>query len=257
MLAHLAVATVLSVSPSGADGHTFDRALRHGGTVTVLAGRYPEQTLSAGGRPTVFVAQGKVVLAGLTVDGATRVELRDLTIEGWTVDTGDRITFRRVTTVGAFFIDAPASHVSIIGGSVGPSHNSNSMIGVPNDNVAQPSRGILIDGVRFHDVSRDPGVHVECLQLAQGDGVVIRRSRFTRCSVFDLFVTWWYFRPKVGPPVHVTIEENVFERTTDGYYSVQFANYAKSYPQVAFRSNACGQGVHLMPGVTRAGNRGC
>jgi hypothetical protein len=188
-----------------------------------------------------------------------------MTIHDWTVDTGSYVTFRRVTTAGAFDIHAPSSHVSILGGSVGPSHNYNSYIDVPNDDIGQPSRSILIDGVRFHDVSRDPGEHVECLHVAQGDGLVIRNSTFTRCSVFDLFVTWWYFRPKVGPPRHVTLSHNVFDRTTDGYYSVFWADYVKRanlpWSDFTVSGNRCGQQIELGPArrvrFSVAGNSGC
>jgi hypothetical protein len=258
MLAQLAIAAALTISPAGANAHTFDNARKKGGVVGVLPGRYPKQILTEGGRPTIFyVRRGTVVVNGLNIEGATYVELRDMTIRGWNIDSGDHITFRRVTTVGAFYINAPASQISIIGGSVGPSHNFNSTIAVPGDDIDQPSHGILIDGVRFHDVSRGPGVDAECLMLAQGDGVVIRNSFFTGCAVFDLFVTWWYFRPKVGPPVHVTITGNHFARTTDGGYSVLFADYAKRYPGVTMRGNFCGQGFHLLPGVVSSGNHGC
>ena len=241
------------VSPQGADGSTFDRALHRAPAasrvVTVLAGRYPKQTLNAGGRPTIFVPKGRVTVDGVELDGASRVEFRNMTMEGWKVTSGSRITFRRVTTHGAFYIYAPSSYVSVIGGSVGPSHNYNSYIAVPSDDVSRPSRHILVDGVRFHDVSRDPGVHVECLMLADGDDVVIRNSTFTRCSVFDLFVTWWYFRPKVGPPTHVTLARNRLDHTVDGYYSLLFADYVTRgglpWSDFVLSGNHCGQGWTL------------
>ena len=166
-------------------------------------------------------------------------------IDGWTVDTGNAITFRRVDTRGTFSIHAPSSNVSVLGGSVGPSHNVGSQIAVPSNSVTRPSRGILIDGVTFHDVSRDPKSHVECLMVAQGDGVTIRNSHFTRCSVFDVFVTWWYFWPKVGPPTHLSILNNVFEKTIDGYYSLKFANYVDraklAWTDVTIKGNVFGQ----------------
>jgi hypothetical protein len=101
--------------------------------------------------------------------------------------------------------------VSVIGGSVGPSQN---YIAVPNDDASRPSRHILVDGVRFDDVSRDPGEHVECLMLADGDGVVIRTE-------------------PTRPPV-------------DGYYSVFFADDVTTaglpWSDFVLSGNRCGQG---------------
>lgn len=267
----LAAATAaLVVSPAGADSHTFDRAYHgapSGSVVLVLKGTYPAQTLTAGMRRVIFApAAGPVSLGGLTLSGVSNIEFRDMSIRGWRVDGGSHIIFRRVVTLGAFYIDAPASWVSLIGGSVGPSHNSNSFIAVPNDDVAAPSRHILIDGVRFHDVTRDPGRHVECLMLADGIDVVIRNSRFENCSVFDLFVTWWSFRPKVGPPTHVRIEHNVFEHTSDGYYSLFWANDVThaSLPWSDFlvTGNVCRQAANFAVGIAQRRfdvrrNRGC
>jgi hypothetical protein len=228
VLAAAVAAAVLTISPAGADSHTFDRAYhaaRPGAVVRVLPGSYPAQDLTAGGGPVIFAGSGSPSVGEVHVDGATNIEFRDLAIHDWTVNTGDHITFRRVRTLGAFFIHAPSSWISIIGGSVGPSHNYSSQIAVPDQKVTQPSRHILIDGVRFHDVTRGEGKHVECLMLADGDGVTIRNSVFTRCAVFDLFVTWWYFWPSVGPPTNVVIQHNSFDPAVDGYYSMLWADY--------------------------------
>lgn len=264
----LASAAVV-VSPVGADTHTFDRAYHRapaGSTVRVLPGTYPAQTLTGGGRRVVFAPSGRVTVGEVELDHASNVEFRDMRIRGWKANGGSHITFRRVTTIGSFYIYAPASWVSVIGGSVGPSHNENSYIAVPDDDVAQPSRHIRIDGVRFHDVTRDANVHVECLHLADGVDVVIRNSRFENCAVFDLFVTWWYFRPKVGPPTQVRIEHNVFGHTSDGYYSMLWADYVNraSLPWSDFTisRNICDQGASFATGSRRErfvvqGNRGC
>jgi hypothetical protein len=270
VLAHaLLAAAAVVVSPAGADTHTFDRAYHRapaGSVVRVRPGAYPAQRLTPGGRRVVFAGSGGVTVGEVRLEGASNVEFRDMRIRGWTADGGSHITFRRVTTLGSFYIYAPASWVSVLGGSVGPSHNVDSYIAVPNDQVAAPSRHILIDGVRFHDVTRDAGVHVECLMLADGVDVVIRNSRFENCAVFDLFVTWWYFRPKVGPPTQVRIEHNVFGHTTDGYYSMLWADYVDraSLPWTAFTvsGNTCGQGASFATGSRRErfvlqGNRGC
>ncbi len=269
MLLAAIAAGALTVSPAGADSHTFDRAYhaaRATATVRVLPGAYPPQVLTAGGRKVVFVPSGAVTVGETHIDGATNVEFRDMTIHDWTVDTGSHITFRRVRTLGAFYIHAPSSWISLIGGSVGPSHNYGSQIAVPSGSVTQPSRQILIDGVRFHDVSRDPDHHIECLMLADGDGVTIRNSVFSRCSVFDLFVTWWYFWPAVGPPTHVVIQNNTFDRTTDGYYSMLWADYVNRaglpWSDIAVTGNTCRQGAQFGAGTQRvrfvvARNRGC
>lgn len=252
MLAALGLAAALAVpttiSPAGATTSTFDRAYhsaRANAIVKVLPGHYPPQTLTPGGHRVIFAPAGGAVSVGeVHVNGATNVEFRDMAMDGWTVASGNGITFRRIRTT-SFYIYAPASRISVIGGSVGPSRNFNSYIAVPSDAVAQPSRHLLIDGVRFHDVSRDPPEHVECLMLAQGEDVVIRNSTFTNCSVFDLFVTWWYFRPKVGPPTNVRISNNRFGKTTDGFFSMQWADYVNQagLPWSGFTvtGNRCGQ----------------
>ncbi len=153
-----------------------------------------------------------------------------------------------------------------IGGGVGPSHNSDSYIAVPDDSITRPSRHIMIDGVRFHDVTRDPGEHVECLMLAQGIDVTIRNSVFTRCSVFDLFITWWEFRPAVGPPSHVRLENNRFDRTTDGYFSFHWADVVakggRSWDTYSIKNNSCGQDADFASAAPRKNflirrNRGC
>lgn len=262
-------AATLTVSPHGADSRTLDSVYHRvpaGSIVHVLPGDYPPQTLRPGGRRVVFSGSRSVTLGNVDIEGASNVEFRNMRIRGWTDDGGSHITFRRVTTLGAFSINAPASWVSVIGGSVGPVHNSSSFIAVPNDTVTEPSRNILIDGVRFHDVTRDPGKHVECLHLADGDGVVIRNSVFENCSVFDLYVTWWYFRPKIGPPTNVTIANNVFGKTSDGYYSMFWADYVNraSLPWAGFTitGNRCGQEASFAGGSRRirfvvTGNKGC
>ena len=200
-------AALLTISPNGADSHTFDRAYhaaRANTVVYVQPGIYPAQQIGGRGRPVAFVGRGKVQVGKTELDGAANIEFRAMRISGWSTSDSDHITFRNVDTNGAFYINAPSSWISVIGGAVGPSRNSDSYIAVPDDSITQPSRHILIDGVRFHDVTRDPGEHVECLMLAQGVDVVIRNSVFTRCSVFDIFITWWSFDPPSDRPRRFT-----------------------------------------------------
>jgi hypothetical protein len=267
-VASVAVAAA-TISPAGATSRTFDNAYhraRSSPIVYVKPGAYPPQQMTGTGHKTVFVPLGRVSVGQTELDGVSRVEFRRMRIAGWTVDDADHVAFRNVKTIGDFFINAPSSWISVIGGAVGPSHNHNSYIAVPDDSITTPSRHILIDGVHFHDVSRDPDQHVECLMLAQGVGVTIRNSTFTRCSVFDIFVTWWEFRPAVGPPTRVRIEHNRFGHTTDGYFSLHWADVVgtnhRTWTAYTIRNNVCGQKADFASAVPRARfvvrrNRGC
>lgn len=262
-------AAVISISPAGADSGTFDHAyhaVRANMIVYVEPGAYPPQHLTSGGRRVVFVGRGTVKVGQTELNGSSNVEFRHMRISGWSANDSDHITFRNIDTAGAFYINAPSSWISVLGGGVGPSRNANSYIAVPDDGITQPSRHVLIDGVRFHDVSRDPGEHVECLMLAQGIDVTIRNSVFTRCSVFDIFVTWWEFRPAVGPPARVRIENNRFDRTTDGYYSLHWTGVVaagqRTWDTYTITGNTCGQKADFPSAAPRKKfvvrkNRGC
>lgn len=265
----LAAAAAISITPAHADAGTFSRAYhanRANPIVYVEPGVYPAQSISGGGRPVVFVGRGRVRVGEIKIEGASHVEFRNMRIDGWSVDDSDHVAFRNVDTHGAFYIDAPSSWISVVGGSVGPSHNADSYIAVPNDSVTRPSQHLLIDGVWFHDVTRSPGRHVECLMLAQGVDVTIRNSVFTRCSVFDVFIDWWYFRPAVGPPTQVRFEHNHFERTTDGYYSLLWAGYVaaahRTWSAYTLVDNTCDQSADFKDANPRTGfvlrhNPGC
>ncbi|HZT90503.1 MAG TPA: hypothetical protein VFA05_00525 [Gaiellaceae bacterium] len=262
-------AAAVSISPVGATATTFDRAYhaaRPNQVVAVQPGAYPPQRLTAGGRPVVFAGSGRVRVGSVQLDGASNVEFRGMRIAGWRVDAANHVTFRNVDTAGAFFIDAPSSWISVIGGSVGPSRDANSFIAVPDDSVTRPSRHVLIDGVSFHDVSRSPGRHVECLMLAQGIDVTIRDSSFVRCSVFDLFVTWWDFRPAVGPPTGVVLEHDRFGHTTDGYFSILWSSVVgvdnRGWSGYTIRDNRCEQRADFASATPRSSfvirrNDGC
>jgi hypothetical protein len=102
--------------------------------------------------------------------------------------------------------------------------------------------------------------------LAQGIDVVIRNSVFTRCSVFDIFITWWEFRPAVGPPSQVRLENNRFDRTTDGYFSLHWSDVVakggRTWNTYAIRNNSCGQDADFASAAPRTNflirrNPGC
>jgi hypothetical protein len=103
--------------------------------------------------------------------------------------------------------------------------------------------------------------------LAQGINVTIRNSLFTRCSVFDLFITWWEFRPAVPPPSNVRLVNNRFDHTVDGYYSVHWADNVVGdaglhWDGYTIVGNRCGQAADFAGAVPRSrfavrANRGC
>ena len=84
--------------------------------------------------------------------------------------------------------------------------------------------------------------------------------------MFDIFITWWEFRPAVGPPTRVRIVNNRFDHTTDGYYSLHWADVLPAYHRVwrdyTIRHNTCRQKADFASATPRVNfvtrkNRGC
>ncbi|MEZ5098366.1 MAG: choice-of-anchor Q domain-containing protein [Thermoleophilia bacterium] len=166
-------------------------------------------------------APGARVRTGeLSIKGARDVEFRGFEADDLFIvplngpDGGPRpenVAFRNMTT--RFFFVRSGKRVSIVGGSVGGIDEAiSSTIGTyPGLPV---SEDVLIDGVTFHDVTRDanPTGHIECLFVQESDRVVIRRSRFTRCDVMDVYVN----DILGGTITNLTIENNAFDQPGDG-----------------------------------------
>jgi hypothetical protein len=218
------------VSPKGSDSNvctqarpcrSFDRAARvarPGQVVEVADGTYGDVNLrgrsKSGQSPIVFqAAPGATPSAGdLDVRNRSHLVFKNLEFRSWYVRHSSDITFRNVKT--RFFFVRSSNGVRILGGSVGPSQDGTSPT-IGNYAGDPVSKNILVDRVLFHDIGRQdsPGSHVECLFLQESSGVVIRRSKFTRCDIMDLYVSTVTGGPM---PSNVLIENNWFDEPTDG-----------------------------------------
>jgi hypothetical protein len=269
-----AAAASVFVSPAGDDANpctaaqpcrTLDAAYWEadpGQVVEVAAGTYPAQTITVDPSKTsaddvVFrPAAGADPEFGDLVIRARHLEVRDLKV-GWldTVPSTDDVTLRNVEMTG--FTILSSQNLSIVGGSVGPGVNFHPQIMAEWENTTPP-RNILVDGVYFHDWTRDaPGVHTECLQIGGGDGITVRNSRFHNCHVMNMHVT--YFEgptPATSSPMtrNVTIENNVFEESTDmGGGSGANAVQANAYENLLIRNNSFAQEFHIFTGGGQQG----
>jgi hypothetical protein len=255
------------VSPRGDDGaactqarpcRSISRALRRapaGGEVLLQAGAYPAQELhgapkaAAGGRPVVVrPAPGARVRTGRLALHTFDLELRDLRMTGWYAyaDSG-RLTLRR-DHVQWFFVDS-ASDIRVLGGTVGPSDSVDPQIRAADTHGAAVPRNILIDGVTFHDFTKqkDPSAHVECLQFGAGEHVVVRRSRFVNCADHSIFVGAWGGTATIHD---FTFADNHFAKVPVGYYSLRVAaGDPKLTSQIAIRRNSATTTMRVDPGT--------
>jgi hypothetical protein len=262
---------VVSLSPTGSDANACTAAqpcrtlargyevAAPGQVVELQSGTYSgDQIVSgatkSGAKPIVFrPAKG----AAPVIDGEIRVrslahlEFQRLSFFDFYLEQGSRdITFRN-STMRYFFVRS-STNVRLLGGSVGPSDDATSpTIGAAGQS-APPSRTVMIDGVRFHDITRarNPSGHVECLFIQESISVTIRRSRFEHCDVMDLYVN-----DIVGGPVPraVTLENNFFDRPTDGgFYAIDFAwNPGDVDQDHVVRYNSIDGSLRFAPGTYR------
>ncbi len=192
-------------------------------------------------------ADARASFGSLKVSGS-HLELRDLAIDGYdTSSTAHNVVFRRVDTSG-FWIWSSAN-VSIIGGDVGPLVNDTPYIAYESGSSTPPTN-ILIDGVRFHDMTATGDTHTECLMVSGGHGITIRRSSFRNCFYFDIFFTQW---SGPDPPAGVLLENNVFASAINGgFYSVYFSDHMREVRDVTLRYNSALQAFGLAPGMPLA-----
>jgi hypothetical protein len=243
----------LYVATTGSDGgqctrtapcRTFDRAYavaRPGQIVEVAGGVYGDEDVNAhgarSGSAVVFrpAAGQRVVVDDIDVK-ATRVEFRNLTIRTWeTHPTARDVTFRGIRNNGFWIVGS--TNIRVLGGSVGPGVDVHSII-----QGGGPTSNILIERVSFHDWTRtSPSVHTECLQIAGGNGIVVRRSRFWNCAVMDIHVTHWGEAPLTR---NVTIENNFLDDPIDGFYAV----LAGDYDNLLLRNNSSLGGFSVLEG---------
>jgi hypothetical protein len=207
------------------------RQARPGSVVQIAAGHYPEQILAADTRPaesaavTLQAARGaKVVFAGVRCGASTgdrgpnALRIVGMRFDNVLINRCDRLSMHGVEIHGGLFLEG-TTRFSMFGGSIGPGTDFHSDIkAVYRSNPPIVPRRILFDGVRFHDWKVEtPGEHIECLQVSDVNGLVIRRSRFERCDTFDLHIQG----TEAGPVKDVLIEDNEFGTTSDHSNSIR------------------------------------
>jgi hypothetical protein len=269
----------LYLAPSGSDGRSctqsspcrsLARALRsaHGGQVVQLAGGvYPAQSLGpspakAGGRVVFTAAPHASVLIGTpTAQGGTPtgldvmasgVTFRNLRIPYYDV-SGSDVTMQGISgdtwTVSG-------SRVSVVGGVYGPYAPSCGSGGAPNhDNPTISSgdhgvpRDVVVRGAVFHDMSDSgcSGAHMDCLQVAAADGLLIDGNKLINCYSNDLILTGDF-----GPMNDIVVQNNWFAPSIAGERELNW-NPTRSCPGAVVRYNTI-QGVGMRFGCDSGGS---
>lgn len=256
------------LSPTGSDSgpctrsapcRTFGRAYhaaRLGDVVEVAAGTYPGEALTGAKAPAaettedvVFrAARGaRVEITGTLSINVPHVEFANMRIADWqarydvrdpTAYAAGDITMRDIHT--HHFMLVSVHHVRILGGDVGPnsdagaaSSDDGGYVGAWPQGAHVPS-DILIDRVTVHDILKpNDGAHSDCVQFTAGVGVVVRNSRFRRCEHADLMI-----KGDQGPIDRFLIENNVFDRTLSGYWSINLEQTSTGCRNVRIRQNS-------------------
>jgi hypothetical protein len=253
------------VSPSGSDAGrcqrldpclTFDRAYHvasQGQIVVVAGGDYPTQVVredaTKSGRADVVFrpASGETVRVHRLETYASHIRFERLVVTGsWGTHAATQdVTFADVQAK-SFYIRGSRS-IRVVGGSYGPIDDAVAQIKL-DYKPPRPSpwaEDILIDGVRFHDFRKRAGdVHMECIHVMNVNGLVIRRSRFERCAIFDVFVKRLAYNGRGTPEPdygnysrNIRIENNFFDApTAGGFYSLRFSGH--SDPPIVIRHNS-------------------
>jgi hypothetical protein len=253
----------LYLSPSGSDSNscsqaapckTFNRAYSvasPGQTVWVAGGSYGGESLSAssksGSSRVVFKPQAgaSVTMTGeFKLNGQNHIELQNMSLGGIYVTGGsDDVVFSGDSTTTLFI--RVASNVSLLGGSVGGTCDGTSGT-VGSGSSSGRAVNILIDGVHFHDITRTcapAGSHVECLFVQESSYVTVQNSSFTNCSVMDMF---FHEIGGGGDPDHVTLQNNTFAATSDGYDAIIFrADSGETLNDYTVKGNTFNQSIYL------------
>jgi len=193
---------------------------------------------------------GQVTLGQINFNGATYLEIVGTPWTGVTACNSSATC--NITTTTDFFVQLTTSpvttndtltNVNVAGGVFGLGGNNFTMRGgamgpgVDYHPQIAPANGYngqllnwVFDGVYFHDWTRsNSSVHTECLQVAGGTNMTIRRSKFHNCSVFDLSFTTYN---NAGPVTNITVENNWFDATYvdpccgQGYFAINISQTA-------------------------------
>jgi hypothetical protein len=221
-----------------------------GDTIQLAEGNYSTQTVNAKSPASTIIVQpatgASVTLGGLTINGATRLEIRDLTTSEFKVEMNSNFVTLRNVTVKGWLGYLGGSNISMIGGSVGPLVDNHPQI-APSNGWQGQGVNFVFDGVLFHDMTRtNSSVHTECLQVVGTTNMIIRNSKFTHCDVFDLSFTEYNNSGKV---TNLLLENNSFDAATDGgYFAVNLSQLDGGVAR--FNSSAQAwviQGTNLSP----------
>jgi hypothetical protein len=196
--------------------------LAGGDTIQLAAGNYGSQNInSKASAPTsnVIVAPvsgATVRFDGIKINGADRIEIRDVTTDdGFVVGPGSSyITSRNVKVTNGYLSIGGGAHIYFYGGEVYGAAGYHSNIGPgPGGWAAGEGTDFVFDGVWFHDIIiNQTGQHGECFQINGSKNLVIRNSKFgPRCDVFGVSFTSYN---DAGPNVNVLLENNFFHAPT-------------------------------------------
>jgi hypothetical protein len=265
-----AAAPSVFIKPTGSDSNpctrlrpcrSFNRAYhdaRPGETVRVGAGSYPGQTIrrdssKTSSRDVVFVPapRSRVVVTGEVFVFGRHVQFRRMRfLDGWQTNSSARdVTFYGIRSRHLFIMSG--SNIRVIRGSIGVRNQSpdyDSMITTASGSSSPPTN-ILLSRVWFHDwIDVDAGQanHIECLQIGSGVNLTIRKSRFERCGTHDIFIrSWGTLNGGYHPLKNIRIENNYFDKTSDGFYAIQFVDdLATSSTSFLVRNNSSLQAFH-------------
>ena len=224
------------LSPSGSDSNpcsaaapcrSLDRAYdlaAPGDVIELACGAYGSQSVTGTkGDPGVVFRSASSRCAGVSLDMY-----------------GQNAEFRSIDFSGFWLWGA--RDVTIADSDVGPLVNVVPYVAHSQSGSIVPSRNIVLEGNRFHDITTTGDNHGECLMVQGADGIVIRGNTWSNCNYFDIFITWWSFAPGNTPPTNGVIENNFFEPATrGGFFSVRFAGYPQRWSNWTVRNNSSTQ----------------
>src|ERR1700722_14622304 len=222
----------LFISPTGKDSSSCSQAqpcltMSHayeksapGGTVEMLAGSFPGQSISGAEKGSAHVVFAPVPGASVKVTGTVYVFASHMTIKGLNVkdvtvgnydQTPGRANPSDISLLGLtgrnFQIDS-AKNVTVEGGSWGPSSACGGPYGGGNNSIRQTiptvaPENIVINATVIHDVQSYnlSECHIEGLAIFAGNHVTVNSSKFYGNSVYDIFIQ----ANSGGHPNNVTI----------------------------------------------------
>jgi len=272
---------VLYLSPVGSDSASCAqgapcRTLAHayavaqgGETVRLAAGTYADGSLplTSGKTSVTPVVFEPVAGASVKFSKLLNVQARGVELKGFTFERelyfGENAEsdVARNNALHNFEIVANGTkaprNISIIGGTAGPvadsSDNENNLIATNGPETTAVPTKITVEGVLIHEYTRVGSAHVDCLQVWAGNELVIRGNTFKKCAVFDIFLQSLP-NGSAGTPKNVTIENNILEKTIEGFYSIFLPRHNEGnqehFENIDIRNNSATQTITADPRAT-------